>query len=353
MNKSLKTAACLLTLSLLQPLAGGSVLASVLPDTLNKPAVATELAHRTMLADLTRAGQRLVAVGERGHIILSDDEGNSWRQASVPVSVTLTAVCFADELNGWATGHRGAILATADGGETWNLQLDGNGVAAALLKDAQARDPQLVMSAERLVEDGADKPLLAIHCQSASQALAVGAFGMAVMTRDGGQSWQGLSAVLEATSERHLNYLLEHDDGLYIAGEMGGLFRLDQQGHAHNLDEPYEGSFFALTDTRDGNLLAFGLRGHLFRSSDTGQSWQPVMLDATQSLTAGTRLPDGRVLITDVSGTGWLSDDNGHSFSRVRPERQYPFTALLPIADGRVLAVGQRGITWFKPEGLR
>ena len=43
-----------------------------------------------------RAGNRLVAVGERGTILLSDD-GQAWRQVPSPVSVGLTGVSFGDD----------------------------------------------------------------------------------------------------------------------------------------------------------------------------------------------------------------------------------------------------------------
>ncbi len=53
----------------------------------------------------TKAGNRLVAVGERGIVLLSDDAGLNWKQVDVPVSVTLTGVQFVSPMKGWAIGH--------------------------------------------------------------------------------------------------------------------------------------------------------------------------------------------------------------------------------------------------------
>ena len=61
-------------------------------DPLDTPAMSTLKAHKSLLLDVTNAGERLVAVGERGHIIFSNDEGRTWRQATTPVLTTLTAV---------------------------------------------------------------------------------------------------------------------------------------------------------------------------------------------------------------------------------------------------------------------
>ncbi|MDO6748847.1 WD40/YVTN/BNR-like repeat-containing protein, partial [Gilvimarinus sp. 1_MG-2023] len=94
-------------------------------DPLQTPAQTSAKAHTALLLDITQAGERLVAVGAFGHILYSDDQGASWQQAQVPVSVTLTAVSFADARHGWAVGHDGIILATEDGGLNWRKQLDG------------------------------------------------------------------------------------------------------------------------------------------------------------------------------------------------------------------------------------
>ena len=70
-------------------------------DVLDTPSTITSLATRSLLNGITRAGKRLVAVGARGHILYSDDEGKSWKQASVPVSSDLTAVNFPTPQQGW------------------------------------------------------------------------------------------------------------------------------------------------------------------------------------------------------------------------------------------------------------
>lgn len=323
-----------------------------LPDTLSRPAMQTELAARSMLSAVARAGDRLVAVGERGHIILSDDQGLSWRQAPSPVSVTLTAVCFADEQRGWAVGHRGAILHTTDGGTSWSLQLDGQRFAEIALQQAREQDSELEYSAEMLVEDGADKPFLDVQCLGRQTVVAVGAYGLGVRSSDGGSNWHPLLALMQGTEQSHVNAMLALGDALYLAGEMGGLYRSDALvSQVERLEQPYEGSYFGLLGSRQ-QLLAFGLRGHAFVSRDAGQHWQQLPVPTSQSLTAGTLLADGALLLADAAGGGWLSRDDGRSFSRIRAARPFPLTGLLPLADGSVLGVGSNGVTRFSAEQL-
>lgn len=306
-----------------------------------------------MLSDIARAGQRLVTVGVRGHILYSDDEGRNWLQATVPVSVTLTGVCFADEQRGWAVGHRGVILATGDAGQTWQLQLDGNRAAAALADEARKQQSDLLESTEMLVEDGADKPFLAVHCTGVGQAIAVGAYGLAFRTEDGGQHWQPSLAALSGTEQRHINALTAAPEGFYLAGEQGGLYLADRAlSDVQSMAEPYEGSFFGVLSATDGSVIAYGLRGHVFRRQGASSEWERVALGTTQSLTAATKLSNHAILLADAAGAGWYSRDDGRSFHQVQPLNRFSFTALMPVQGGDVLAVGLRGVTRFQATDL-
>lgn len=325
-----------------------------LQDTLSKPAVHSALAVQSMLSAVAHAGERLVAVGERGHVIYSDNKGRSWSQGDVPVSVTLTSVCFSDASSGWATGHRGVILHSNDGGESWALQYDGRELAADLHKQAQADNSELQFSTQMFVEDGPDKPLLTLDCQPDGQVAAAGAYGLGAYTKNAGVTWTPSLRLMAETDQSHVNASLLQDGTLYLAGEMGGLYRATPDfAQVARLEQPYPGSYFGLLEAQNGAILAFGLRGHLFRSQDHGLTWEQIDVGTEQSLTAGARLPDGRILLADASGHGWLGDADAGSFTAVRAEKSFPFTALLPLQDGSVVAVGLRGVSRFAAEQLK
>src|SRR5262245_46588487 len=74
-------------------------------DVLDVPAAKSPYAQRSLLNGLARAGDRIVAVGQRGHVLYSDDAGQQWQQADVPVSSDLVSVAFVDAKRGWAVGH--------------------------------------------------------------------------------------------------------------------------------------------------------------------------------------------------------------------------------------------------------
>lgn len=353
MNKNKYALASLLCVSLI---AGLVLTASAgsrnVADTLEQTATVSALANRFAFNAAAMAGERLVVAGMRGTILYSDDQGQQWRQASVPVSVSLTGICFADAANGWVVGHRGVILATRDGGAHWTRQLDGVQVAQSILQVHQ--DPERIAEARRLVAEGADKPFLTVQCMGDGRVLALGAYGLAFSTKNAGQSWQPALALLDGSDSQHLNAVQVLGGRVYVAGEQGALLRVnnDLQGFTR-FASPYEGSFFGLLATRNNSLLAVGLRGHVLRSVDQGSSWQHVNLASTKSLTAATELRDGSLLLADESGQGWLSRDDGRSFRAVLPEERFPLIALLALSDGGSLAVGTHGITRFLPSALR
>ena len=125
--------AVLAALSMALMLQQGTTQAAEYVDVLETPAIQSELAIKSWLVDVARAGNRMVTVGQRGHILYSDDAGKTWRQASVPVSSDLTAVYFPTPTQGWAVGHDGVVLHSTDTGATWTKQIDGRQIGQIML----------------------------------------------------------------------------------------------------------------------------------------------------------------------------------------------------------------------------
>jgi photosystem II stability/assembly factor-like uncharacterized protein len=72
-------------------------------------------------------------VGRPGSVVLqTSDAGQTWRTSSTGVTAPLEAIWFHDRQRGWAVGALGTILATQDGGRSWQVQRRG-GERAALL----------------------------------------------------------------------------------------------------------------------------------------------------------------------------------------------------------------------------
>ncbi len=310
-------------------------------EALQRPALAVRAPERSVLLSLAPAGERWVAVGERGVIVLSDDGGQTWRQAPCPVSVTLTAVRFADAKRGVAVGHGGAVLTTADGGERWQLRLDGRRVAE--LARAAATTPEAVKEAERLRADGPDKPFLDVLLWDAQRVLAVGAYGLAVYSADGGATWSSWSARVPNPRGLHWYLARRSGDTLLLAGEQGQIVRSDDGGASFRaVASPYKGSWFAGELLADGRVLLAGLRGNVWRSAEGGQGWTPIASPMPASVTAMLALP----------GDAWLLANQAGALLRLQGDSLVPLpgaplpmpAALAARADGRLLVAGFGGV---------
>jgi len=318
------------------------------PDAALTPSVIEPLAVRSLMLDLARAGGRVVAVGERGHVLYSLDEGRSWTQVQVPVSANLTAVYFVDERHGWAVGHDDVILRTEDAGDSWEL-----------------------------VNFGPDnnRPLLDVWFADENRGYAVGAYGAIYASRDGGRSWtlepfepeplggaaqpadeDDYDAEVDMGFDFHLNAIMPTGDGaLYLAAEAGRLFRSDDEGATwRELPSPYDGSFYGILPLDGSALLAFGLRGHVFRSEDGGQTWsEPIPTGTTALLNSAVRPSPDLVIVSGLNGVMLVSQDGGQSFGFTQQDDRKSLAAVMWAGDSEVITAGESGLRRLPVPGLR
>lgn len=278
-------------------------------------------ATQAMMLDASKAGNRIVAVGEHGIVLLSDDNGKVFRQAkSVPVQVTLCSVSFTDEKNGWAVGHWGVILKTADGGETWQIQRSDITV---------------------------DQPLFSVHFKDANNGWAVGLWSLMLATHDGGKTWDQVQppAMGSGRSDRNMFKVFASEKGtLLIAAEQGTVLRSEDNGNTWSyVDTGYKGTFWSGVATVDGGLVIGGLRGNVYRSNDDGKSWQQITSKVRSSITDFVQVK-GKLIAVGLEGVSLESNDNGHTFTATQRRDRLPMTAAVVASDGRPIVFSKRGI---------
>ena len=322
-------------------------------DLLQRPAVPSARAVTSMMTAVARAGDSLVAVGERGLVLVSKDGGRQWVQAKVPVSVLLTGVRFATPLRGWAVGHSGVVLRTDDGGMTWALQLEGVRAAeimraAAEKAEGDAAQIQRVRAdADRLVREGADKPFLDLDVESDSVLTVIGAFGLMLRSEDGGVSWQSWGERVPNAAGSHLYGMRRKGDTLVIAGEQGAVFRSADHGHSFSAKAtPSKISNFGLVVVSERHWIVYGLRGKAFVTEDGGDNWQSAGgIEESASLTAGLRREDGAIVLASQAGSLFVSTDGGHQFKKLPAPNPIPIIAIAEVADGGLVVAGIGGMS--------
>ena len=274
------------------------------------------LAAHSLLLGVARAGASLVAVGDRGHILLSKDEGRTWTQSVVPTRAMLTGVSFPDAQHGWAAGHDGVIVSTTDGGQTWRRQDKGDDLETIYLD-------VLFLDAQR--------------------GFAVGAYGKFIRTQDGGKTW---TPSAPAEHDIHYNRLTASAGGLlFLAGESGSLLISSDAGLSwHPSAVPYDGSLFGYVSVDENIGVVHGLRGHIFATSDRGASWVPHSSDIKSLIMGGCRLHSGLIVLGGQGGNFFISRDQGATFGHWKPAGfGGSVAALAETEDGTILAVGEAG----------
>jgi photosystem II stability/assembly factor-like uncharacterized protein len=323
-------------------------------DPLSLPAEPSVLAARAALTAMARAGDRIVAVGQRGIVIHADSSKPTlqWHQASVPVSTDLTGVAFPTPREGWAVGHGAVVLRSADQGGTWQKLADGNtlGEAALAYYESSAanlsaeRRGALLQQARRLAEEKETQPFLDVWFKDAKTGYVVGTFNRIFRTDDGGEHWTPLIDRTDNPEELHFYAVRGSGNELYLAGERGMVWRWDEARSAFiDVRTPYTGSLFGLIVTPQA-VLAYGMRGSLYRSTDRGAHWQQIETGLRAGIVAGDLSAGGEIVVVAQSGDAIVSKDGGESFDPLPLARREMASAILEAENGSLVVVGPAGV---------
>lgn len=326
-------------------------------------------AQRSLVLDVTDSASRAIAVGERGHVLLSESR-SEWRQVEgVPTRAALTAVTAVGN-KVWAVGHDGTILASSDGGLTWTVQREEAWTQEGF--DAPDWTPRYAA------------PLLDVMFIDEQRGYAIGAYSLLLRTDDGGETWQrvpllGQTAeedvpaesdpeagggdewtfdadelMLDEEEDPHLNAIARTPSGLImIVAERGAAFRSRDDGATwERISLPYEGSMFGVLVLGDQHLLAYGLRGHVQETRDGGDSWQELETGTELSLMGGAALADGGVVLVGANGVVLHRPDADtplavHTFENAEGETPV-LSSVLPLGSRTFLFTSDKGTARYE-----
>jgi photosystem II stability/assembly factor-like uncharacterized protein len=325
------------------------------------PSVQIRAPDNVFLIAITRAGRRLVAVGEEGVIIYSDDSGVTWSQANVPLSETLTAVRFVDTKTGWSVGHSGVILRTDDGGETWKLQLNGLQVDQLMLSAAaQANSlgfntsavPLATIRAQAFSAQGADKPFFDIILVDENTVFVIGAYRLMVATRDGGKTWVDWSLHVSDRLSDDLYASAIAGNSIYLVGGAGNVFRSGDGGNTFDpVTSPQNVTLYGALILDNNVLLTYGVAGACFRSTDGGKTWTAVNIDTQDNLTTGLVLSHG-VMLATLGGQVFYGTSDGQTFTPVQNLPPMSISDVEETPDGTFVFVGGGGVVRISAKNL-
>ncbi|KAB0498057.1 WD40/YVTN/BNR-like repeat-containing protein [Pseudomonas moorei] len=273
---------------------------------------------RVQINGLLNLGSRVVAVGERGSILLSDDQGVSWQPARIEMqrNATLTAVVALDDKRLLAVGHDGWILRSLDAGSSWQ---------------------------EMRHDSDLGEPLLGIWTGGGDTVMAFGSFGKFYQSLDAGQTWTAQPLDID---NAHLNSMAGGNDGRrMLVGEQGLVLRtVDAGQHWQTLPAFYSGSLFGIVRLSADNWVTYGMRGHVFVSHDFGDSWTQINVGNQLPLYGHVLLPDHSGLVIVGAGSSVVRlDAQGALVGTGRLAGLGTLTSATMVGS-RLLVGGERGV---------
>ena len=345
------SAAIAITLALTPAFVAQAAGAASFADLLDTPARLSPRAVRSPVFSLAPVdADNIVGVGPRGHILLSADRGKSWAQRPSPVSTDLVAAHFPTPKLGWAVGHDGVVLRSTDGGVSWTRVLDGRGLGKLMVshyEKAGAGDPSVakaLQDAKRMAAEGPTKPFLSVYFRSEREGWLIGQFNLILHTADGGTTWEPWLDRTENADGYSLHAIRPAGDEVYIVGELGLVLRLDAGAKRFKrITTPYPGTWFGLAATK-GALVAVGLRGAAWGSTDAGASWRQLNTATHASINNGMFLPDGRLVLVTHQGQALISA-NLRDFTELPRVQGLPSAFdIVALEPGWLLISGPGGV---------
>lgn len=231
-----------------------------------------------------------VAVGDSGIIMRTNDGGKTWIITETPTDQNLYAVSFADSSNIVAVGWYSTILGTTDGGNNWHFI---SSPVVGHYYDIQFPEAKKGFIVGRNSEDKAVILNSADEGTTWSTSLygtyvfpntisfinpmvgyAAGYYGLVLKTMDGGISWEYQP---DADKWLHKILFINQDTGYATSNLPYSIYRtVDGANSWEDITPENQNYFKTLIHTTKNKLFAFGTGGFIAKSGDYGDTWNEI-----------------------------------------------------------------------------
>ncbi len=309
------------------------------------------------LMAITFKGNIGIVVGDRGVILKTEDNGNTWREVHPAVySYVLNDVFFPTATVGYAVGSQGVILKTTDAGETWTpipTDVTNNNLYGVYFVSAQRGFVVGDRGTILVTDNGGDDwdvrfantyaTLKDVYFTDVLTGYAVGHWGVILKTTNSGNTWE---KIVENPNYSFNKVVFTNLNTGYVFGEYGLAWKTEDAGASWNelnIGSPFS-VYGAIFPTTQWGFIA-GDYGLLKRTMDGGATWTDIKpadaayVDIVRK-NWDTDLPEngvglgGAIYILDV-----VSDERGANrvdsiiFNRVRIQNNKAFTGAAVYSD--------------------
>ncbi len=237
-------------------------------------------------------------VGSQGTFLATVDGGATWKLNKKITTDTILDVYFSDEKRGWMLCERGVfgstsvspsyILETFDGGENWEpatLQGDGNERLVKLFfsKDGFGKAVGEQGTFYSMQEDGKTWKktnlttrflLIAGNFFNLKNGIVVGGGGTAMLTEDGGNSWNMASFTAKPTSKLNSIFFINQKIG-WAVGAGGKIYTTINSGKFwREQNSTVKRDLFDVFFTNTAEGWAIGEGGTMLQTNTAGNVWK-------------------------------------------------------------------------------
>lgn len=283
-----------------------------------RPALQLPLSNKAVMLDLETNNTNVFAVGERGIILRSADEGASWEQLDSPVDVTLTGISFSSEKEGWIVGHESTILHSVDGGATWAINR---------------------------YKPEEEKFYMSVNFVSPQLGYVLGTDGELWVTEDSGKTWEVKILSVEEWYQNHLFAIEKLGKTALVAAERGGVFYSeDGLTDWQAIPSPYEGSFFGVNKLAK-QFVTFGMSGNLYLVDSDSLEWEKIDTETDQFLLDSAASSNAKnLLVVGRGGIILVLNESGQLVKKIENKSRVDYTSVAIQGDNAYLSSMSGGI---------
>ncbi|MEN3111465.1 WD40/YVTN/BNR-like repeat-containing protein [Uliginosibacterium paludis] len=309
---------------------------------------------------------RYIAAGTRGSIAISEDCGRHWSSGSIHESADLRALITAgsDASVLLAGGEKGLLMRSDDGGQRWEELRLGSGYIAHLLRSsagvllAGGEQGLLARSQDEGQRwtplSGLDKASLT-RLQEVLPGLVIASFadGRILYTDARALRWKR-SRMPASTKPPVINAFAASRSGVLLATTADGrLLRSADRARSWQILAGMPGRFLSsVISTGDDEFIVAGAQGTLARSRERGTAWMEASVPTRQEFETLKRLPTGALVAAGSGGVIARSGDDGLSWQLVR-EGVNAYTHMLATDGSLLIAAGTQGSLARSEDGGR